>query len=154
MPIVCVCLSVCESGSRHLQAHFSSLQPPPAENLPNSWLPWLQFSAHQSVAILLGVQRGGGWACIVWQIAAIWGEISIHSAKNSKSLLKYRCVSRNNRGLVCFFVSRLVFCLIEMSLCWRATVRWNALYISRRCYSLTFLNNIRFRFWGGIENVC
>lgn len=37
----------------HLQGRLS------AENSANSWLPWLQFAVHQSVAVLLGGFRGG-----------------------------------------------------------------------------------------------
>ncbi|CAG09082.1 unnamed protein product [Tetraodon nigroviridis] len=33
---------------------------PPTEDLPNSWLPWLQFVCHQSAVSLLGVRGGGG----------------------------------------------------------------------------------------------
>lgn len=58
-------------------------------------------------------RMGGCWVCTVWQIAAIWGEISIHWARNSKSLIKYRRVGWNNTALFWFC---LISCLTEMFL--------------------------------------
>lgn len=56
VPTVCVCVCVSRRDT-HRPIHPPPPHPP-TEDLPNSWLPWLQFVCHQSAVSLLGVQRG------------------------------------------------------------------------------------------------